>query len=102
MKVKTFEKNPMTGRLIPLILLGVIGYVAGVLVIVFEDSLVTGVAIIVATTIGEVILIADAVSNLSCPDCGERLHRDRKARPAERYLCPVCDTAWEMPPKSGG
>lgn len=102
MREKVFERNPQTGRLVPLIILGLIGYAAGVLVILFEDSLITGLAVIAATSIGEAILIADAVSNLTCPDCGDRLHRDRKApRPQERYICLTCDTAWTLPAGNG-
>jgi predicted RNA-binding Zn-ribbon protein involved in translation (DUF1610 family) len=100
MQHKTFESNPLTGRLIALSFLCVVGYATGVWIIIFLESLSTGAAVIVATSIGEAILIADAVSNLSCPECGDRLHRDRKApKHAERYVCLHCDITWQMPPK---
>ncbi|HEY8240340.1 MAG TPA: zinc ribbon domain-containing protein [Kiritimatiellia bacterium] len=101
MQNKTFDSNPLTGRLIALTILCVVGYAAGVLIILFDESFITGVAVIVATTIGEAILIADAVSNLSCPGCGDRLHRDRKAgKHVVRYICVHCETRWELPGKS--
>ena len=96
MNTKTFEKNPMTGRLTPVIILGIIGFAAGAAILVYADSDITGWAVIVGTALGEGILIADALANLACPDCGCRLHRDRVTG---KYICNPCATYWELPAK---